>query len=392
MSNSEPKHSSGIQRVDRNGDVWIDAMAGRISPQGYGFAPHLDAIGRVAMDIVAPHLAVDEASVAENDLPGAARLRALLDSSGLRSTARIEFCSCRDVAVESAILAARKYGMTKLGDSARYRTVALLGSDHGKTAMCRTLSGRCESQQDLGPMMAGFAHVAIGDSDALKRNIDSHTIAVVVSPIAIHDSARLNDAEFLKTVRELCDENGALLIADESDVSFGFSGMPIATAAIAQIEVDAVIFSAGLFGTLDGAVLIGNDDWLSLVEPFACFVPLLDALLDASLAEIDETGFLEMAMQEQREFVVALAERLSHFEFVQDIHANGTSVGIELDTPSSEVIQAAMNERLLIEPAGEHSIRMQLPLVTQEDVLEVLTQRLATAFEAVERATSLSNI
>ncbi len=373
----------GLRCKDSRGETWIDATAGRLGPLGYVLEPIEKALSNISADSLVTLRAANSA----DESIAVAMLRELVSSSGLRHDESVLLTDSSDAAIEVAVLGARK-----LGSPSRYRTVALVGSDHGRTALCRTLSGRPELQQDLGPMIAGFTHVAVGDLDTLKRVIDEQTVAVVVSPLAIHDAAKLLDTEFLKKVRELCDEAGAMLIADESKIAFGSCGAPLMTPAIAGIEVDAVVLSAGLFGGLSGGVLISSRELSEIAESPESSPIILDALLEANLAMISDSDWLALAIEEHGKFAVELAECLSEFEFVQDIHANGANIGIELDVPASELIEAAAQEKLRLESAGEFAVWMQLPLVIEAADRDDLLSRLVKALQATSRLASVSSI
>ncbi len=387
-STALPSDAKGLRCVDAHGNSWIDAMAGRLGPWGYGCEAVADAIRLAASDGVGSLFQGGKSPSAATQM-----LLGQLDGCGVRSCERAVLTSCRDTAVERAVLGARR-----LGSPTRYRTIALVGSDHGRSALCRTLSGSPELHQDLGPMMAGFAHVACGDLETLKRLVDDSAVAVVISPLAIHDAGKLLDASFLKKARSLCDDAGVVLIADETRVPYGSSGTWLMTPSIAGIELEAVILSAGLFSGLGGGVLVGSSDLIGSDEPglpdgsLDGNLSLHDAVLRATLSAVGDHDWLANAMENHRQLAVELAEKLSEFEFVQDIQANGANVGIELDGPANELIEVAARENLRLESAGEHAVWMQLPLEISLADREELLVRFVTAIRSMARLASLSNI
>lgn len=387
-SNPAPAAPSGLHRADSRGEDWLDAMAGRHGPRGYGFDRWTAAVQTALRGLVSPPLESPESDTdGDATAPGTARLVELLSEHGLRTAEAAQLTESRDAAIEAVVLAARRIGAPD-----RYRTVALVDSDHGRSMLCRTLSGRPELQAHLGPLVAGFAHVTTGDVDMMRRTVDEQTVAVVVSPIALHDAAKRLDATFLKKLRERCDEVGALLVADESAVSFGCCGAPLATATIADVEVDAAIFAAGLFGGLSGGVVVGSRGLIEAIEIGAANHSLLEAALSASLSEIGDAASIASAAEVHQEFAGALAKRLSGFEFIRDVHAHGGSIGIELDVPASEWIEAAATQRLLLESAGEYAVWVQLPLLLEASEYQQLLTRLGASLEAVERLTTLAGV
>ncbi len=380
--------ATGLRCTDARGTQWLDGMAGRVSPWGHGFAGATEAIQGAAPS----RFSMVEATAGSHESAALGSLRERLQGAGLRSLEAMVVTPSSDAAIELAVLAARRWGVQGSVASGRFRTIGLVGSDHGRSALCRTLSGRPELHRNLGPMMAGFAHIAIGDLDALKRSVDEQSVAVIVSPLAIHDAGKLLDADFLRQIRRVCDETGALLIADESRVPFGSCGAWLTTPTIADIELDAVVLSAGLFAGLSGAILVGFHELAAMTEYPSPGHPLLEAVLEATLASLRDDDGLAAAMETHRGLAVELAERLSEFEFIQDIHANGANLGIELDGPARELIESAAREHLWLESAGEHAVWMQLPMVMAKSDRDELLSKFVTAIQTTGRMATMASI
>lgn len=372
----------GLCFVDPPGNLWIDSCAGRVSPKGYGLSSFRTAIQGVAGDLVSPAPRVTGSSGEPKSIE---RFRQCLAQGRLSDLESIRFAPTRDLAMESLVMSARKRGAPN-----RYRTVAVSGFEHGGTALCRSLSGIPDLQQDLGPLVAGFNHVENGNEASLARIINDQTCAVVVSPLATQDRGHLVEQKFLKRLREACNDVGALLIADESNVPFGFYGAPVATSAIAGIDLDAAIFSAGLLGDLGGAVFVGPSE-LSSFEP-SNLDGLFDAVLASCLDEIGADDWFQQATQEHREFAVLLAKQLREFEFVRDVTASGACISIELDVPSAQWIEAASQSYLRLVSAGEYAVLLQLPLIVSTEDRERLLERMIDSLRAVQRLTSVASV
>ncbi len=232
---------SGIRRAAADGMKLIDAMAGRSSVFGFGFDPLTDAIQIAAQGYLGDAAALLDHPTDGDDLL-LRQFQELFTDSGGVSAESIFVCSSADMAVEAAIALARGWK-----SHSAYRTITLVGSDHGRSGVCRTAGGRPELHEGYGPMMAGFSHVPAGDIDALRATIDEQTACILLSPIDLQNSAQSLDADYLIAVRELCDEFEILLIFDESRLCFASSGKPLAFSSIAEIQADAVILSGGLF-------------------------------------------------------------------------------------------------------------------------------------------------
>ena len=257
----------GLRRADpQDGRQIIDASAGRVSVFGFGHEPIVEAI-KMAGDQYLGDAASLSAGNEDADDGFRELVQAVIgESSNVRSDSLIVTESA-DAAVELAIRFARGW------KSEAYRTIALIGSDHGRTAACRTASGRPELHEGFGPMIAGFAHVPPNDIDALKATISEQTACVLLSPIDLNNAAMPLDEDYLTAARELCDQNQAALIFDESRLCFGATGQPFTFASISDIKADGVILAGGLFAGLSGGLFIGSDRLTGGVDLSNAVVP-----------------------------------------------------------------------------------------------------------------------
>ncbi|TWU41053.1 aminotransferase class III-fold pyridoxal phosphate-dependent enzyme [Novipirellula artificiosorum] len=379
---SAVRHSA-IRREDVDGREIIDALAGRASVLGFADPYVAEAIRQVANGYLGDASALD---CDGHDLaPLAEKIRSMLSSETEGVSAMAEsvwiYPSAED-AMEAMI-----GGSRARGGGARYRTLSLVGSDHGRTAMCRSASGRPELHADFGPMLAGFDHVAANDIASLRSAVDESTAAVLLSPLDLCDAARPRDHDYLAAVRQLCDEHDLLLLIDESRLCIGSSGRLLTYTSISDIVADAVVVSGGLFGGLPGGLLLAGPRWTDSPVANTRLYPLQTAVATATLERVAELGWLEASGEDTSAFPVAVAETIAGFEFIRDLHATGTTVGIETDLAAIDLVQAAASVGLRIEAAGETSIKMQLPLGMDADDREELLARLTRTMSAMELIT-----
>lgn len=374
---------AGIRRADDNGLEVIDAMAGRASVFGFGFEPITEVIQAAAETYLGDASAfVDEPTNREAPL-STALLELLGDSPFISPAGGISLHASADMAVEAAIGLARQFRPEK-----SFRTIALVGSDHGRTGMCRTASGRPDLHAGYGPMMAGFAHVPAGDLDAIRAVIDEQTACILLAPVDMRDAARPLDAEYLIGVRELCDQHEILLVVDETQLAFGSSGRPLAFSAIAEVHADVVALSSGLFAGLAGGIVLASQQVTG--EPMYQTErhPLLAAVACETISSMQQQSLPVAAADSMRDFAVNLAEQLSGFEFIRDVNVLGMSVGIESDIESADIVATAACRGLRIEAAGDTAIRMQPPLVLNQSDRTILLAKLCETMEAIERETA----
>tara|TARA_R110002049_G_scaffold4601_5_gene32133 strand:- start:190354 stop:191652 length:1299 start_codon:yes stop_codon:yes gene_type:complete len=379
----------GMRRAADDGTELIDAMAGRASLFGFGFQPHLDAIMAAteqylgdAASVSAVDHRIDE-NLTDNAQSDDVLFTALMSTFGSSDALNLTsacLTPSADLAIEKAVELARTSE-----PSSRYRTIALVGSDHGRTGVCRTASGRPELHENYGPMMAGFCHVVAEDIDSMRQNIDDQTAAVLVSPIDLHDAARPLSAKYLAAVRELCDEYDLYLIIDESRLCVGSASTPFVFSSISDIAADAVIVAAGLFAGLPAGILMTGDRMVANAITDTSQYPMLRDVAVETLSAVNRQGTFAATGKIMSDFAVQVAECIGHYEFVRDIHATGMTLGIQTDVQSSELVRAAARHGLRIEPAGDTSIRLQPPLVMTDTDQDDLLKRLGATMDVVRR-------
>lgn len=133
---------------------------------------------------------------------------------------KVFFCNSGAEANEAALKLARKIGLSKN----KSKIVAFNNAFHGRTLFTVTAGGQPKYSQDFAPLPAGIEHVAFNDLNAAAAVIDDQTCAVIVEPIQGEGGVLPADLEFLKGLRRLCDETGAVLIFDEVQTGVGRTG------------------------------------------------------------------------------------------------------------------------------------------------------------------------
>ncbi len=390
----------GMQRRTIDGEIIVDAMAGRTSVFGFGFEPLQEAMQQASRCVIgdsAERLEIgDGTDLASEMEPDAGELASRTDLGPIgvgRLCDQIRDCFAEgvqpdnillrpsaDAAVDTAV------GLARRAQSERgFRTIALVGSDHGRTGMCRSASGRPELHERFGPMMAGFSHVVAGDVGELRAAIDDQTACVLLSPVSVSGPAVACEADYLVEVRRICDEHGLLLLIDETQLVVGAAGKALTFASIAGIRADMVVVSAGLFGGLPGGLILtsamDSPRTITDVDRF----PWQAAMLSQTLASMREHGLPEVVHDSNHPLAVEVAKKLSAFPFVRDIQATGLTIGIEIDLAAEQLLGAAEKSGLRIGTTGENGIRLQPPLVIRDEDQSLLLARLGSMMERLER-------
>ncbi|MEM7669914.1 MAG: acetylornithine transaminase, partial [Pseudomonadota bacterium] len=125
-------------------------------------------------------------------------------------------------AMEGCIKAARKY-WSHTGED-RTEIVTFEGSFHGRSLGAISAAGAPKLVDGFGPMLPGFVQIPFDDLDAAAAAISGTTAAVMIEPIQGEGGIRPASPEFLRGLRDLCDQSGALLILDEIQCGMGRTG------------------------------------------------------------------------------------------------------------------------------------------------------------------------
>ena len=136
---------------------------------------------------------------------------------------RVYFANSGTEANEALIKLGRRWHYER-GDKDRTELVATHNSFHGRTMGAVTLTGQPKYHAGFGPMLPGVSHIPSGDLDAMRKAVGKRTAAVFLEPIQAEGGLILGTDEYLRGVRAICDEAGALLMFDQVQTGYGRTG------------------------------------------------------------------------------------------------------------------------------------------------------------------------
>lgn len=136
---------------------------------------------------------------------------------------RFFFCNSGTEANEALIKLARRYHYER-GDRTRTQIISAWKSFHGRTIGALTLTGEPKYHEGMAPLMGGVSYVNYNDLQELKAAVNETTAAVMLEPIQGEGGIVVGQDDYLKGVRQLCDQAGALLLFDEVQTGYGRTG------------------------------------------------------------------------------------------------------------------------------------------------------------------------
>jgi ornithine--oxo-acid transaminase len=171
-------------------------------------------------------------------------------------------------AVESAIKVARKWAYQIKGVPDGMAEIVVAGSNfHGRTTTIVSFSTDEVARADFGPFTPGFTVVKYGDAEALAGAVNERTAAILVEPIQGEAGVLVPPAGYLREVRRICDEAGALFIADEIQSGLARTGELL---ALDHEGVRADLYTLGKAlggGILPVSAVIGSRAILGVLQP-----------------------------------------------------------------------------------------------------------------------------
>ncbi|MEP0233980.1 aspartate aminotransferase family protein [Roseibium sp.] len=306
---------------------------------------------------------------------------------------RVFFTNSGAEAMEAAIKTARRYHYDQ-GHPERFHVVTFEGAFHGRTLATIAAGGQAKYLEGFGPKAPGFDQVPAGDLEALKKVIGPQTAAIAIEPIQGEGGVREVQADFLRHLRKICDDEGLLLIFDEIQTGVGRTGKLFAH-EWSGVTPDIMAIAKGIGGGFPvGACL-------ATAEASDCMVPGIhgttfggnplamavgNAVLDVILAD----GFLDAVKSKGLSFKQKLAGLVdSHPKVLSDVLGTGLMLGLKCVVPVAELVVMAREHGLLAVPAGDNVVRIMPPLTISEEEISEAVERLEAAVQSLEQKMTL---
>jgi acetylornithine/N-succinyldiaminopimelate aminotransferase len=314
-------------------------------------------------------------------VPGAELLaQRLVDASFADS---VFFCNSGAEANEGMVKMVRR-AMAQTGRANRYRMICFDGAFHGRTLAMLSATGNAKYLAGFGPAVDGFDHVPFGNMNAVRDAIRPDTAGILVEPIQGEGGVRAADPQFLRDLREACDEWGLLLALDEVQCGMGRTGKLFAHEH-AGIVPDVLSAAKGIAGGFPmGAILATEQVARHLAagshgttfggNPLACAAA--NAVLDVLLAP----GFLDRVAARGAYFAAGLEDLVQgQPEVFDSVRGMGLMLGARCRVTNTEVQAACVEEGLLTVAAGDNVLRLVPPLIVSEGECDEAITRLRRA-------------
>ncbi len=283
---------------------------------------------------------------------------------------KVYFANSGAEANECAIKLAKIYQYKK--GSGKTKIIALNNSFHGRTLATVAATGQEKYQKPYRPLIPGFVHIDINDTEALRREFaDGDVCACIAEPVQGESGIHPLTHEFVLEMRRLCSETDALLIFDEVQTGMGRTGSLFAYQTIG-VEPDVFTLAKALGGGIPISCCCAKDFAAKAFEPgdhggtfggnaFACKAGL--TVFDI----IEKRGLVENSRVVGSYIKDELIKLKKKYPIITDVRGFGLMIGVE--TPKfKKIITKLLAKGVVAGSAGGSVIRLVPPLIiTKED-------------------------
>lgn len=359
-------HGDGAYLYDRDGRRYLDFLAGiAVNVLGHAYPPLVEAIARQAGRLIHCsnlYYTAEQATAAEK----------LVKLSGL---GKAFFANSGAEANEGAIKLARRHGH-RLSPQ-KSTIISATASFHGRTLATLTATGQPKYREGFGPLPGGFSYVHYGDGDALAAAMDDNTCAVLLETVQGEGGVHVPTRDYLARVRELCDAHGALLILDEIQSGIGRCGHFFAYEHYG-IRPDIVTLAKGLGGGVPIGAFCAADSVASAFGPGDHGTtfggnPLACAAANVVMDTVAAPDFLRH-IGDMGDYLRDGLEslRAAYPGRIRDVRGLGLLLGLELDRDGRAIVDACLQEGLIINCTAGNVLRFVPPLIIEREHINTL--------------------
>ena len=271
------------------------------------------------------------------------------------------FCNSGAEANEALIKLARKNGSEK----GRCEIIVMNDSFHGRTLATLAATGRSKYRKGFSPDMPGFKFVNYNDVEAVRNAIDGKTAAVMLEPVQGEGGIIPADREYLKALRELCDENDIMLLFDEVQCGMGRTGSFFAWQSFG-VEPDALSMAKALGNGYPIGAMIAKRKYSQVLTPgthASTFggTALASAAACAVIDAIDQEKVLDNVAKQSKVLMDGIAELAKKYPCIQGVRGKGLMIGAILDQPAGKILSILRGKGMIALSAGENVLRLVPP-------------------------------
>jgi len=298
---------------------------------------------------------------------------------------KVFFCNSGAEANEAAIKLSRKYSKEQVNPNL-FEIITARNSFHGRTLATLTATGQEKFHKGFEPLVPGFKYVAFNDISAMRKEITKDTCAVMLEPIQGEGGVNMPDQNYLKEIRDLCNEYNILLILDEVQTGMGRTGKFFAYEHFG-ITPDIMTIAKGLGGGMPIGAMLATDKVASAFQPGNHATtfggnPLACAAAVATIETLLEDGFiLDQCNRMGKYFMERLEQLKTGFpRLIKEVRGKGLLLGMEITQDGDPIVRACLEKGMLINCTAGNVLRFIPPLIVQRKDIDYLVDKLKEIF------------
>lgn len=352
----------GAQLWDTEGKTYLDALAGiAVCGLGHAHPAVTQAICEQAASLV--HT---------SNIYGIQNQQKLADKlTGLSGMDNVFFSNSGAEANEAAIKLARLYGHSKNIDQPAI--IVMEGSFHGRTMATLTATGNQKIQAGFEPLVQGFVRVPYNDVEAIKSmaKTNPNVVAVLVEPVTGEGGINIPADDYLNQIRDICDQNNWLMMLDEIQTGICRTGKWFAHQHN-NIIPDVMTLAKALGNGVPIGACLAKGEAAKLFQPGHHGStyggnPLVTSAALAVIDTCEKEKLAERATALSERILKGFKEQLNGLDAVIDIRGKGLMIGIQLDRPCAELVEAGLDAGILINVTAGDVIRLLPPLIISDE-------------------------
>lgn len=350
-----PVRGEGMVLITADGTRYLDMFAG-IAVNALGHAH--PRVVRAITEQAGRYIHVSNYFAQE---PQVRLAELLLRHSGM---ARVFFSNSGTEAMEGAMKIARRWGA-----GLNKRTITgFSNAFHGRTFGPLSIMDRPPYRDGFGPFLDGCTSLPFNDDAALRAGVGPGTAAVVLECIQGEGGIRPVSPAFVAALKELRQQFGFLIIADEIQSGAGRTGCFLACEHF-DLAPDLVTLAKPIGGGLPLGAVLGAPSVADVLQPGMHGTtfggnPVACAAGVAVLEEIEERDLFSHAHTMGTYFVDRLRELAAAFPaLVKEVRGVGLMVGMELTREADPVVSAMRDRGILINGTDRTVLRFVPPLI-----------------------------
>lgn len=297
------------------------------------------------------------------------------------------FCNSGCEANEAAIKLARLYGHQRGIENPAI--IVMENAFHGRTLATLSATGNRKAQAGFEPLVTGFVRVPLNDIASVRQIAASNrnVVAVLLEPIQGEGGINISTMEYLRALREVCNQQNWLFMLDEVQCGIGRTG-PWFVYQHANVLPDVLTLAKGLGGGVPIGACLARGVAAQVFKPGNHGTtfggnPLAAAAALAVLNIVEDEKLRENADAMGKVIREALTKEFGGVKGVVEIRGQGLMIGMELDRPCYELMAQGLEVGLLINVTQDSVVRIVPPLIINESEAREIVARLAPLVHAL---------